>query len=320
MSEDGTNPPLFVDAPIASEVPTNLSPGAQLAEYRQARGWTVAEVADQLNLAPRQIQAIEADNHAALPGLAVTRGFVRAYAKLMKVDATALLAGMVSEPVRADAGKPQRRTLSPTNFSDNRLTSASNHKSSSKWYSLLVITLVVIGLGAAADYLGWLPDSLASMTSQLTARLASFGGAKGGAPVSQPATPATPEGETGLVQVLPAAPISTSADVVTSAAKPALVPGGLPSVALPASLSAAAQPGNLLVLTFRKDSWVELKGRGKNGVAAKLYRAGTVETFPISEPVQLLVGNAAGVDASLRGVPLSLPSSTKNNVARLQLK
>jgi transcriptional regulator with XRE-family HTH domain len=59
-------------------------PGRVLAAQREAMGWTVEQVADQLKLAVRQVVALEAGDYAALPSPAVTRGFVRAYAKLVK--------------------------------------------------------------------------------------------------------------------------------------------------------------------------------------------------------------------------------------------
>lgn len=73
------------------------SPGLQLMEARKALDWTVEKVAAQLNLATRQILAMEADDYAALPGVATTRGFFRLYAKLLKLDATPLLALIPSD-------------------------------------------------------------------------------------------------------------------------------------------------------------------------------------------------------------------------------
>ena len=67
-------------------------PGKALAAQREAMGWTVEQVADQLKLAVRQVVALEAGDYAALPGPAVTRGFVRAYAKLVKLDPAPLVA------------------------------------------------------------------------------------------------------------------------------------------------------------------------------------------------------------------------------------
>src|SRR3954451_3829508 len=86
-------------------------PGIQLRERRQALGWTVEHVANQLNLAPRQIEAIETDNYAALPGIASIRGFIRAYAKLLKVDASPLIAMIAGEVTTAVDTMPLRHVV-----------------------------------------------------------------------------------------------------------------------------------------------------------------------------------------------------------------
>lgn len=330
MSEDGTNPPLFSDAADASDAPlpvvqlARLSAGAQLAQLRQARGWTVAEVADQLNLAPRQVQAIEADNHAALPGLAVTRGFIRAYAKVLKIDPAAMLAEMVVTPPAASATAPSRRTMPQTHYSDNRLNSVTTNKTGARWYAALICLVLLLVAGAVAQRRGWLPQDLDSAIAKLTAGLASSRGNGTGTGVDSNTAVVPPAASLTLpvsdvapavAPVLPAQVQAPSASL--QAQRPSADKGSLAGA--PAA-GVAANANNVLVLTFRADSWVEIKGHGKNTVASKLYRAGTVETFNVSEPVQLLVGNAAGVDATLRGAPLALPSTSKNNVARLSLK
>ena len=119
--------------------------------------------------------------------------------------------------------------------------------------------------------------------------------------------------------------VALSPEVQVATTKPATAP-----LRLAANAAAGAAPagptsphaaiGNQLVLTLRDDSWIEVRGIGQNPVTSKLYRAGTVETFDLSNPVQLVIGNASGVDASLRGVPLELRSATKNNVVHLNLK
>ncbi len=84
--------------PIAAEILATeaariaLSPGTKLASARGSMGWTVEQVAAQLKLATRQIVALEADDYAALPEPAVVRGFIRAYAKILKLDAAPLVA------------------------------------------------------------------------------------------------------------------------------------------------------------------------------------------------------------------------------------
>ncbi|TFI23966.1 DUF4115 domain-containing protein, partial [Herbaspirillum sp. 3C11] len=77
---------------------------------------------------------------------------------------------------------------------------------------------------------------------------------------------------------------------------------------------------DLLRLTFREDSWVEIRRGDKSTMISRLLKAGTTESFDINEPVTLVVGNAAGVDASLRGSRLDLETGSSSNVARLSLK
>ena len=368
MSEDASSPDLFVgmpegSAPLATPLPLPmpLSAGAQLAHYREMRGWSVVEVADQLNLAPRQVQALEDENYAALPGLASTRGFIRAYAKLLKVDPEALLAGM---SVRASAQQvitPARRTLPQAHYSDNRLNAVGTRQSGSHWYAAVVISVLAIGALALAQYADWLPRDAELALRKLTARISGLSGPgvstaadrtdspAAGTPIAPPpkadagvpavsglsGLPGMKQSEGAVMQNNAAATptIATNErDVATTDTAPARVAVSLPTqrpaalvppaVGKPDPVVAPAPPpgGNQLVLHFRNDSWVELKGRGKNTVASKMYRAGTSANFEITEPVQLLVGNAAGVDATLRGAPLAVPSPAKNNVARLVVK
>lgn len=85
---------------LASSAP---SPGRSLAEARVARGLTVTEVAHRLKFAPRQIEALEADRYDGLAGPAFARGMARAYAKLLGIDAEAIV-GALNErlpPARA---------------------------------------------------------------------------------------------------------------------------------------------------------------------------------------------------------------------------
>src|SRR5258706_15480936 len=70
-------------------VPT--SAGAQLRAYRENAQLTVDDVAHHLKLARRQVLAIENDDLDALPGPTFVRGFIRNYARLLRVDATPLL-------------------------------------------------------------------------------------------------------------------------------------------------------------------------------------------------------------------------------------
>ena len=49
-------------------------------------------------------------------------------------------------------------------------------------------------------------------------------------------------------------------------------------------------------------------------------KAGATEQFDMNEPVVLVVRNASGVDATLRGQPLNLRAVARDNVSKLSLK
>ena len=82
-----------------------LEPGAVLAAAREELGITQREVSDALNLPIATIDAIETNDQTHLPAQVFTRGYVRAYAKLLEIDAEPLVAAMGGEGGAEDASK-----------------------------------------------------------------------------------------------------------------------------------------------------------------------------------------------------------------------
>ena len=82
---------LDVSVAVKSTGPT---PGQKLRLAREARGLSLDDVTAETNLSPKYLQALEADDYAALPGLAFARGYARRYAQLVKLDGSALVAEM----------------------------------------------------------------------------------------------------------------------------------------------------------------------------------------------------------------------------------
>jgi cytoskeleton protein RodZ len=77
---------------VAPAESLSLSPGAVLRRAREERGQSVADVVQVIRFSGRQIEALERDDYASLPGSTAVRGLVRNYAKFLKLDATPLLA------------------------------------------------------------------------------------------------------------------------------------------------------------------------------------------------------------------------------------
>ncbi len=87
-----TDPQALPQSPAAAS--QEFSTGDTLRRARESQGLSVADVANSLKLNPRQIDALESGRFDQLPGYAFTRGFLRNYARLLKLDAGPLLAGL----------------------------------------------------------------------------------------------------------------------------------------------------------------------------------------------------------------------------------
>ena len=88
--------------------------GRELAQARQAHGLSVADVAQQLKFAARQIEALEQGRYAELPAGTFARGMVRTYARLLKLDPEPLverIAARVAVPDNAAAVAAARRPI-----------------------------------------------------------------------------------------------------------------------------------------------------------------------------------------------------------------
>ena len=74
-----------------------------------------------------------------------------------------------------------------------------------------------------------------------------------------------------------------------------------------------------ITLRFKEDSWVEMESNGRKLVVG-IQTAGSERTVRASPPVQLLLGNAPGVELQYRGKAVDLKPHRRGNVARLVLE
>ena len=74
--------------------------GQKLAAARESWGISVQEVAENLNLSVSIIEAVEADDYDKLPGSTFTRGYIRAYANLLRLNPDELIAMLGVNPVQ----------------------------------------------------------------------------------------------------------------------------------------------------------------------------------------------------------------------------
>ena len=92
--------------------------GAELARAREERGLALTDVAQQLKFAARQLEALEQERFDQLPGGTFVRGMVRAYARLLKVDAEPLLGRLADRFDGLDSNRLAARYKQPVPFSN----------------------------------------------------------------------------------------------------------------------------------------------------------------------------------------------------------
>ena len=86
-----TSGPNHVTSDVSIQVEAFTTPGTLLRRARLAAGFSEREVEDQLNLMPGYVAILERDDYQSLRSPAFARGYVRAYAQLMKLDEAEVL-------------------------------------------------------------------------------------------------------------------------------------------------------------------------------------------------------------------------------------
>jgi cytoskeleton protein RodZ len=355
MSSERADQPATPD----NQPPVHGVPGQVLAAQREAMGWSVEQVADQLKLAVRQVIALEAGDYASLPSPAVTRGFVRAYAKLVKVDPAPLVAqiAMETEPAPDTSAVTANRRPTPTSFSQSRFPSHGK-RSTLPLGMIAGAVVVVVAAAAAAWHFGFVPGSQHAETGSTVATPAATGAGTGAATevangsavetLQNPAVPlisvpgpgasasapaATPNGTAPATTAAPGPVVNvpgataTGAPPTTIPAAPAAAPGATspatPAPAAPAATAPApASAGaNALVLNVREDSWIEVRpAKGGAPLFSRLVKAGSTETVNVEQPVRVTVGNPGGVTATLRGTAVALPPVPGKTLSRVNVQ
>ncbi len=211
---------------ILDEGPQLSQPGGagkRLASARAEMNLSAQDVAAQLNLSARVIDALESDDYSSLPGATFVRGYLRAYAKLVGVDEASLLESTDAAfaPLGGDKGR-RTASLPMAPMRRRRLTG--------------VFLMVLLGLAAGVVWWGartqwidvsqWLPRLKSAQEPQI-------------APDSrnQRAALATPEIDLAVLALRDDIDDDRDADVSDS---PGSFAGGEASAAAPASALAGA--------------------------------------------------------------------------------
>lgn len=271
--------------------------GALLRQARESHRLTIADVAQAIKLAPRQVEAIEEGDFASLRGQTFARGFVRNYARYLQIDPEPLVQ-MVDEQL----GRAQV-DLNPISNVRAPMPAAPSGAPGS------LIALVLLALAALAvvvyfdrtrptpDIAPAAPESARqSAAGAGEAAAARSAEAQPGASAAAPAASGgATQGSAGIAQTATQAPPPTPAAPAPSASRK-------------------------LVFRFERESWVQVKDGAGNVLTIGTNKAGSTQTVEGKPPLSVTVGNSEFVRLEADGKPIDLKKLSEIGVARFKLE
>ena len=331
------------------------SPGRVLRSAREALGLSRREIAEALNLLESTVVAIEDDDTARQPEPVFLRGYVRNYAKLLRLDPEPLVAALNNDrrpaatPVKVPKPLRSNRWLWPVAGAIAAMiilvatvvyfleapspdTAALEDEASLEDAVKLETDVAAAGVDGARKVERWDPSvPPAVVDSRSTHASADEAGGD-----TAPGTGTVPGDESG----------APSAEVVNSSQSAANSQGAELIVPIPIEDEAAVDPGaeqnvgavdvpadsvttikprrlnrgtDQIRLDFADDCWVRVKDATGKMLFSDMGRAGGAMELTGTGPFDLLLGNAPGTTLKWNGEPIALQPFMRNNVATLKL-
>ncbi|MFV3303983.1 RodZ domain-containing protein [Pseudomonas sp. NY15181] len=328
---------------------TRANPGDTLRQARENKGWSVAQVAGQLNLTEHSLRQLEQGSFDQLPGHTFARGYVRAYAKLLGMDQGQMVQAFDQYTGTDATGSNVHsigRVVEPVRLSRNLL----------RLFSLVLLALL-IGFG----YFWWQERAARTAESgSLNMEHVEVESADGTTEIhtldepedqavaedqaNPSAVPAEPAGESAAAEApaegtppvaanpvapsVPGAPVATDAvpapapvTPVAQAAAPqpvAPVAPVAPVEAQPAAPVVAAAGQGVVKIQFTEDCWTQVTDADGKVLFGSLKRKGDSLELAAKAPVQLRLGFARGAQVSYNGQPVEV-TPARGGTARLTL-
>ncbi|WP_086480933.1 RodZ domain-containing protein [Oceanospirillum sanctuarii] len=296
------------------QLPENM-PGEQLKKGRERMQLSTREVSEQLNLKHSFVQMIEDDNYSALPGATFVRGYLRAYAKLVGVDAEALVdaynANFNEEPKPEERYKPVETIKPQRSFSDPLI----------KYTTLAVVAALI-----ALSIMWWQSRNGAEPLSLVQSDTVTVETSEGETIIAQMDLSGAEESPiTEQVIAVEEGDATEAADAVTENTEVTADDAATETTAVaeeptPEEIGQAVMGQERFTITFTEECWVEVTDGRDIKVVANLKQAGEESVVEGLPPFKLMIGNAGGAVVTYQGEEVDLkPHTNRNNIARFTL-
>lgn len=310
-----------------SQMPSSQCGGVLLAT-RQAQGLSVMDVAKQLRLGSKQIEALEEDRFSDLPEPTIVKGFIRNYAKLLKISAEPLLMAYTEI-------MPEKEQYSFKLNPGINMKITGNQKSNTTRYFILAIGLL-LGVGVWYFYQHYVQkpnpinpipeviEALPELALPMSERIENL-------PDIQLEMTGQPENQVAVVAGQMDKTVKIEADTQSSDTQPS---GAVTnekinaqseetvSSVLPSSIATSADlvPGKTRIMfSASQETWLSVINTSGTEVYNKILYAGNRDVVDVYQPSEIVVGNAHGATLVVDGKSIDLAPYTRINVARVRL-
>ncbi|CAN7334746.1 helix-turn-helix domain-containing protein [Acidovorax sp. LjRoot194] len=304
-----------------------MTAGQLLREAREASGLHIAALAVALKVPVNKLEALEADNYAALPDIVFVRALASSVCRTLKVDPgpiLSLLPQSQSPRLSADSAGLNAPVKPSAAKSSSSASFSSNSNTWSRSVSLVVLVLLVGAL--AVFFFPRQPGGLSLLSSGSTTQPEPGAG--------EPVSASPPAPPNSVVETVPVNPAAAPTDRSATAATPATVRPAAsapeatvgqamapaPAAAASEPASAAAAAAGTLVLRARSQSWVQVKDAAGAVVLQRNLAADESVSVSAPAPLAVVIGRADATEVFVRGKPFDLTGVSRENVARFEVK
>lgn len=306
---------------------TSMTAGTLLRQAREAAGLSLAGLAAALKVPAPKLEALEADDYAAFQDHVFMRALAQSVCRTLRMDSASVLALLPRTQLKslADDRGSINATFKERSFKATG-TSLGRENGSRK------VAIIVLLLLAAAAAVYFLPkhegdaEEPQAGASDAAALVQPAGTVSEPVAAQEPVAPAatTPADLPAASASAPAtsAPAAAAVPAPASTTTPAAPAADAPAEGAAATSAATAgqTPGGVLVMKANAQSWVQVKDSSGRVVLQKTLAAGESIGAEGALPLSVIIGNASGTEVRVRGELLEVAKTTRDNVARFEVK
>ncbi len=293
--------------------------GHQLQTGRIACNLSIEDVARQLRLSARQIEALEKEDFGKLPTGTFLRGFIRNYANLVKLDPKPMLRALpsptpiITAHTTLNPARPQRAAPFTSSVASNWSSGRQNYGNGRTQNGLFKIILVAFSLlvfYGLYHSINWSQIPFVGSGSEKETSASVETSATNGQSTIELQLPIS-SATTSATQNIINPPIQTVEAGADQKQKHFSSVESL-SAAISHSTPAGSQFGSLHFV-FASNAWVEVRDQDGAIVFKQENAAGTEQVVSGKRPLSLVISNAAQVDLTYNARIIDLLPYTNEN-------